>query len=61
MENATRFLENMGIDKKRFRLEWISASEGAKFAEVMRDFSEDLKGLGPLPAGTNSSPPTRRG
>jgi len=38
----------MGIDKKRFRLEWVSASEGAKFAEVMRDFTEDLKGLGPL-------------
>jgi F420-non-reducing hydrogenase iron-sulfur subunit len=51
----------MGIDKKRFRLEWISASEGAKFAEVMRDFTEDLKVLGPLPAGTHSSSPTKRG
>lgn len=38
----------MGIAEKRFRLEWISASEGGKFAEVMRDFTEDLKGLGPL-------------
>jgi F420-non-reducing hydrogenase iron-sulfur subunit len=38
----------MGIDQKRFRLEWISASEGNKFAEVMRDFTEELKGLGPL-------------
>ena len=46
--NATRFLENMGIDQKRFRLEWISASEGAKFAQVMRDFTEQLKGLGSL-------------
>ena len=46
--NATRYLENMGVDQKRFRLEWISASEGAKFAEVMRDFTEQLKELGPL-------------
>jgi F420-non-reducing hydrogenase iron-sulfur subunit len=38
----------MGIDGARFRLEWISASEGGKFAEVMRDFTEDLKGLGPM-------------
>jgi len=38
----------MGIDQKRFRLEWISASEGAKFAEIMRDFTEELKELGPL-------------
>jgi F420-non-reducing hydrogenase iron-sulfur subunit len=38
----------MGIAGARFRLEWISASEGGKFAEVMRDFTEDLKGLGPM-------------
>ena len=38
----------MGIDQKRFRLEWISASEGAKFAEVIREFTEELKALGPL-------------
>jgi len=38
----------MGVDQKRFRLEWVSASEGAKFAEVMRDFTKQLKGLGPL-------------
>jgi len=48
LKNATRFLENMGIDQKRFRLEWISASEGSKFAQVMRDFTNELKGLGPL-------------
>ena len=38
----------MGIEHARFRLEWISASEGGKFAEEMRDFTEDLKGLGPM-------------
>jgi len=38
----------MGVDQKRFRLEWISASEGARFADVMRDFTKQLKQLGPL-------------
>jgi len=41
-------LKNMGVDRKRFRLEWISASEGARFAEVIREFTEELKVLGPL-------------
>jgi len=41
-------LENMGVDQRRFRLEWISASEGAKFANVMQEFTEELKTLGPL-------------
>ena len=41
----------MGVDNKRFRLEWISASEGARFAQVMQDFTDDLKGLGPLDRG----------
>ncbi|MDH4123951.1 MAG: hydrogenase iron-sulfur subunit, partial [Thermoplasmata archaeon] len=35
----------------RMRLEWISASEGQKFAETMRDFTERIRGLGPNPLG----------
>lgn len=38
----------MGVDRRRFRLEWISASEGAKFADVIREFTEELMVLGPL-------------
>jgi F420-non-reducing hydrogenase iron-sulfur subunit len=41
-------LEAMGISSKRLRLEWISASEGAKFAEVISDFTKTIKELGPL-------------
>jgi len=41
-------LEQFGIDRQRVRLEWISASEGERFAEVIRDFTEKLKSLGPL-------------
>lgn len=42
-------LETLGVDPRRFRLEWISASEGDKFAEVITEFTKELKELGPNP------------
>jgi F420-non-reducing hydrogenase iron-sulfur subunit len=42
-------LEDMGIEEERFRLEWISASEATKFAEVVRGMIEKIKELGPSP------------
>jgi len=44
-----RLLDTLGIEQERFRLEWISASEGARFAEVMSDFTNKLRALGPNP------------
>jgi F420-non-reducing hydrogenase iron-sulfur subunit len=46
---TTRLLEAVGIDARRFRLEWVSASEGAKFASLIKEFIETLKELGPNP------------
>ncbi|MFP3974730.1 MAG: hydrogenase iron-sulfur subunit [Chloroflexota bacterium] len=43
------FLEAVGIDQDRLRLEWIAASEGPKVAETVKDFTEQLKQLGPSP------------
>lgn len=51
VEMTTELLETMGIDPRRLRLEWISASEGARFASVMTDFVEEIKELGPSPLG----------
>ncbi len=42
-------LEDFGLERERFRLEWVSASEGIKFAEVMRQFTEEVQKLGPSP------------
>ena len=42
-------LEDFGLEPERFRLEWISASEGPRFAEVMRELTETLRELGPSP------------
>ena len=44
-----KVLRDFGIEPKRVRLEWISASEGDKFAAVVRDMVEEIKKLGPNP------------
>ena len=40
------FLEFMGLESKRVRVEWVSASEGAKFAATMNDFTKTIYELG---------------
>ena len=49
VENTKRALEYLGLGAERLRLEWISASEGQRFAEVMREFTKEIKELGPSP------------
>jgi F420-non-reducing hydrogenase iron-sulfur subunit len=41
-------LSAFGIDERRLRLEWISASEGEKFARLSAEFTETIRSLGPL-------------
>jgi F420-non-reducing hydrogenase iron-sulfur subunit len=41
-------LQDLGIDPKRLRLEWISAAEGKKYAVTMDEFTEQIRALGPL-------------
>ncbi len=45
-------LQDFGLDEERFRLEWISASEGKKFAQVVTEMVEQLRELGPSPYKT---------
>lgn len=42
-------LEDFGLEPERFRLEWVSASEGKKFARVVSEMTESLRALGPSP------------
>lgn len=44
-----KVLEQFGIEPERVRLEWGSASEGDKFATVVKDMVEQIKKLGPNP------------
>lgn len=50
MESLTEMIKDYGFEPERVRVEWVSAAEGRRFAEVMRNFAEDLKKLGPNPA-----------
>ncbi len=42
-------LQQAGMDEDRVWLRWISASEGARFAETITNFTAELKELGPNP------------
>ena len=46
-----KLAEHIGMEPERLRLEWIAASEGSRFAEVMSGFVDELRGLGPLGLG----------
>jgi F420-non-reducing hydrogenase iron-sulfur subunit len=48
-EMTARLLDALGIDPARFRLEWVSASEGSRFAEIVKELTETLEKLGPNP------------
>jgi F420-non-reducing hydrogenase iron-sulfur subunit len=43
-----RILPEYGIDAGRLRLEWIAASEGERFANVVNEFTEQVRNLGPM-------------
>ncbi len=52
-KNRYPFVEEMvselGIEPERIMLEWISASEGEKFAETVKKLTENVRKLGPSP------------
>jgi F420-non-reducing hydrogenase iron-sulfur subunit len=43
-----RLLEQMGVEDERVRLEWVSASEGDRFANLVTDMTEKVRRLGPF-------------
>jgi coenzyme F420-reducing hydrogenase delta subunit len=48
MKWVADLIEFAGMDPGRLRLEWISASEGERFANTVRDFTEQIRNLGPV-------------
>jgi F420-non-reducing hydrogenase iron-sulfur subunit len=43
-----KVLAHVGVNPERLRIEWVGASEGIRFAEIMNDVSKKTKELGPL-------------
>jgi coenzyme F420-reducing hydrogenase delta subunit len=46
---AQKILNDVGIDERRLKLDWVSAAEGEKFQTVITDFVSQIKQLGPNP------------
>ena len=42
-----KLLDDFGIENERVQLEWVSASEGRRFAEVVDKLTEQIRELGP--------------
>lgn len=49
MKKTFQALKYLGFEPERFRLEWVSASEGARFAKLVTEFTSKIKELGPNP------------
>ena len=46
-EKTMNVVKLLGLEEGRLRLEWISAAEGARFAEVINEFTDRVRELGP--------------
>jgi F420-non-reducing hydrogenase iron-sulfur subunit len=41
------FLDFLGIDERRLKIDWVSAAEGKRFAQVVSEFTDHVRDLGP--------------
>jgi len=43
-----KMLAQFGIEEERLRLDWVSASEGDRFANIVNEMTEQVRKLGPF-------------
>jgi F420-non-reducing hydrogenase iron-sulfur subunit len=43
-----KMLAQFGIEDERVRLDWVSASEGDRFANIVNEMTEQVRKLGPF-------------
>ena len=46
---VSELLPELGLEKERLMLRWVSASEGEIFAKTVNEFTDAIKKLGPSP------------
>ena len=46
VEMTSNLIETLGIDSRRLKLKWFSASEGQQFADTVNGFVEEIRSLG---------------
>jgi NADH-quinone oxidoreductase subunit E len=44
-----QLVKKAGLEPERLRMEWVAASEGERFAKLMREFPEQIRSVGPSP------------
>jgi coenzyme F420-reducing hydrogenase delta subunit len=49
VEQVKQWLKGAGIEPRRLRIEWASAGEGKKIAQIIDEFTNQLEKLGPNP------------
>ncbi len=54
-DRTMNIVKLLGIDPERLRLEWISAAEGVRFAEVINEFTDQVRALGRSPFGSEDA------
>ncbi len=47
-EVTKRIIELVGLNPARFRIDWASAAEAPRFVQIVTDFTETIKEIGPL-------------
>jgi F420-non-reducing hydrogenase iron-sulfur subunit len=53
-EKTQRVVKLLGLETGRLRLEWISAAEGARFAKIIDEFTDQVRRLGPSPLASTA-------
>ena len=48
IELTAQVLEEVGLDPERLHLDWVSAAEGQRFGELITDFTNKIRELGPI-------------
>jgi F420-non-reducing hydrogenase iron-sulfur subunit len=61
VEMARSLLGLLGIEAERLRLEWISAAEGARFAQIVSEFTDQIRELGANPLVRDNNSKAREG
>jgi len=56
-----KMLKQFGIEEERVRLDWVSASEGDRFAAIVDEMTEQVRQLGPLNHNGSDHSTTRSG
>lgn len=54
-----KLLTYVGIEPERFHVRWVSASEGGKFADIVREVTEQIRALGPYRPRTHFREPVQ--